>query len=96
MGFRAEEDCGIGQGRRREGTFLEIVFGEHFESLPRFENEPDTFFILKIEPTISEDGRCGEIATETFIPVELAGAGVETRGNAAVGHEIELIAHDEG
>ena len=93
--FRADEQRIVRHSIGRQSAFRQIILGKQRESLASFHHETGAGLVLKINPPVRAYRRGGEIAAQPLIPVDFSGARVRARRHAAVGNEVEFVAHHE-
>src|SRR5688500_4055290 len=75
-----------------ESAFLERATGEPFELRAGLDHACLSFFALKINLAVGMERRRGEVAADSFLPMQLAGAGVEAAGEAIIGDDVQFVA----
>ena len=92
---RSNEERSVDGRGRGEGGFAKEICGEDSEFAAGFQHRGGAGFGEEIEPTVGGDGRGGVRTADLFLPVDLSGAGIPTRGQTRVVDGVEFVAECE-
>src|SRR5262245_49196992 len=95
MSLGAQVDRPVCRRKGSEGPLIDGVLGQAFKRLAGLEYGCHAFFTGDVCSPLGIKRRGGKVAFESFLPVDLAGFGVEATGETEVGDDVQLFAYEQ-